>query len=344
MSNFVKKAAVAVMSLFFAISSVRAAFAHNFILTPDKFGAAVGESAGIAATFTHEVGKGQYPVFSLTAEHDDTVAAMLGQTGKTYVGVFDGSLVISADLTGSGHSASFKVHYNNGQEILIPEASSKPYDLDTGKVTDSRVADSDYATFSISQAGTAAVAGDIKMALNIGFMTGGLSMSAENVAYSKTFLNLTNDGMAAKKFGGNDVMEIVFAKEVPEGGIKVGDTVQFQVLHKGRPLANAEVHASYIGAEAEYGGPGIGWENDDSLGKSNTDSDGFVAFTFDHASGSFVGLEYADPDDGRGYTAGVMFDVAGGGSGNPSGGGCDAGATGLLAIGLVTLGAWKKRK
>jgi uncharacterized GH25 family protein len=69
MGNFVKKAAVAVMSLFFAISSIHAAFAHNFTLTPDKFEVYSGERVGIAATFTHEIGKGRYPAFGLTTEH-----------------------------------------------------------------------------------------------------------------------------------------------------------------------------------------------------------------------------------------------------------------------------------
>jgi uncharacterized GH25 family protein len=333
MSNFVKKAAVAILSLFFAISSIPAALAHNFTLIPDKFESSAGESTGIAATFTHEIGKGQYPVFSLMTEHDDVF-------GGKYAGVYDGPLVISANI----HSASFKVHYNNGKEAPISNSSFKPYDLDKREITDSRIADSDYATFPIDQAGTAAVVGDIKMTLNIGFMTTNTSATGENVAYSKTFLNLTNDGMATKRFGGDDVLEVVFAEEVPQGGIKIGDTVKFKLLFKGNPLADADVHASYIGAEATYKGPGEGWVNDSAGGEAKTDSDGFVSFSFDHASGWLVGVEHADTSDNKEYVGVTMFNVASKSSGDSGGGGCDAGLGASLPAGLPILLAFFLRK
>jgi hypothetical protein len=323
------------LSLFFAISSIPSAFAHNFTLVPDKFEVPVGEKTGIAATFTHDIGKGQYPVFGLATVHDDTIAATTGSPGATYVGIFDGPLAISADI----YSASFKVHYNNNQAIEIPNDSFEPYDLDTREAADSRIADSDYASFSINQAGTAVAVGDIKMALNIGFMTMGFSMFSETVAYSKTFLNLTNDGMATKQFGGNDVLEVVFAEEVPQGGIKVGDTVKFKVLHKGSPLPAVDVHASYIGAEATYEGPGEGWVNDSAGGEAKTDNNGFASFTFDHASGWLVSVEYADPlDNNKGYTGGAMFDVVSKDSGDGgSGGGCSVGFGALPLMGLPVL-------
>jgi hypothetical protein len=342
MSNFVKKAAVAVLSLFFAISSIPAAFAHNFTLIPDKFEVSAGENTSIAATFTHDIGKGQYPVFGLTTEHVDPF-------GSAYVGVYDGPFVISANI----HSASFKVHYNNGQQIQISNDSFKPYDLDTREVADSRIADSDYATFSINQAGTAAVVGDIKMTLNVGVMTMGISMPGENVAHSKTFLNLTNDGMATRRFGGDDVLEVVFAEEVPQGGIKIGDTVKFKVLFEGNPLPDTDVHASYIGAKAAYEGPGEGWVNDGAGGEAKTDNDGFVSFTFDRASGWLIGVEYTDTSDNdKGYVGVAMFNVAspnsdGGssngsdGSGSSGGGGCSTGfgtwGLGALAVLAVAL-------
>ncbi|MDR0648240.1 MAG: DUF4198 domain-containing protein [Synergistaceae bacterium] len=328
MSNLGKKAAVAILSLFFAISSISAALAHNFTLVPDKFGVSVGESTGIAATFTHEIGKGQYPVFGLTKEHTDPFEAK-------YVGVYDGPFVISADIS----SASFKVHYNDGQETQIPESSFSPYDLDKGEITDARISDSDHASFLVTQAGTAAVAGDIKMTLYVGVMTMGVSFPGENVAYSKTFLNLTNDGMATKRFGGDDVLEVVFAEEVPQGGIKAGDTVKFKVLFKGSPLAGESVHATYIGAEATYGGPGEGWVNDSEGGEATTDGDGFVSFTFDHASGWLVGVEYEDKsDDDKGYVGVAMFNVASKGSGGSgSSGGCDAGLGAVLSLSCLTV-------
>jgi hypothetical protein len=181
------------------------------------------------------------------------------------------------------------------------------------------------------------VVGEIKMALNVGFMTMPVSASNEVVAHSKTFLNLTNDGMAAKRFGGDDVLEVVFAEEVPKDGIKIGDTVKFKVLYKGSPLANADVNASYIGADATYGGPGEGWVNllfeDEPL---HTDSDGFVTLTFDHASGWLVVVEEIDVDSNTEYVGGVMFDVASKGSGD-SGGGCNSGFGASLMAGLPLL-------
>jgi hypothetical protein len=216
------------------------------------------------------------------------------------------------------------------------------------KITDERVADSDYATFPIDHAGTAAVVGEVKMTLNVGFMTMPMSASNEVVAHSKTFLNLTNDGIATKQFGGDDVLEVVFAEEVPKDGIKIGDTVKFKVLYMGSPLANADVNASYIGAEAVYGGPGEGWVNllfeDEPL---HTDGDGFVTLTFDHASGWFVVVESIDEDSNTEYVGGVMFNVASeGGDGGGSGGGCSAGfgALGLAALAVLAASLKKKLK
>jgi Synergist-CTERM protein sorting domain-containing protein len=187
------------------------------------------------------------------------------------------------------------------------------------------------------------------MALNVGFMTMPVSASNEVVAHSKTFLNLTNDGMATKQFGGDDVLEVVFAEEVPKDGIKIGDTVKFKVLYKGSPLANADVNASYIGAEATYGGPGEGWVNllfeDEPL---HTDNDGFVTLTFDHASGWLVVVELVDEDSETEYVGGAMFNVASKDDDNSddnddsddssdSDSGCDAGFGVSLLAGLPAL-------
>jgi hypothetical protein len=334
MNNFVKKVAVAVLSFSFIISSISATLAHNFILTPDNFGVSVGESNGIAATLTHAIGKGMYPIFSLTTEHELYGGYM------SYVGINDGPFAISADIT----SASFKVHYKDGQPTSIHESSFRPYNLDKREIIDSQIADSDYATFSINQAGTAVVVGDIRMTL-YGEFKGNNVFQEDKVAYSKTFLNLTNDGMATKRFGGDNVLEVVFAEEVPQGGIKIGDTIKFQVLFKGKPLPMLDegIHASFIGAETTYDGPGEGWVNEGYL-EAETDSNGFVSFTFDHASGWFVGVEYDNEDDSKGYVGGAMFNVASK-SGNDGGsGGCDAGLGISFLAGLPVLLASFLRK
>jgi uncharacterized GH25 family protein len=52
-------------------------------------------------------------------------------------------------------------------------------------------------------------------------------------------------GMAIKRLGSNGVLEVVFAEDVPAGGIVVGDTVKFKFFYKGQPLQNTQVNASY---------------------------------------------------------------------------------------------------
>ena len=328
--NIKKKFLILVLSVLWVFTALPEAFAHNFVITPDKFNPSVGDKVGIAATFTHEMGKGQYPVFGLERV-DDFLTAF---NGPAVAGVYDGPFVISADITtGPNHSASFTVKYNNTSDT-IPNDSFKPYGSKLGRVLTGKeipLNDSDYATFDLKESGTAVVLGEIKMALNIGIPIMGYYMPpGESFMYVKTFLNLTNDGMAANQFDANDeYLEIVFADEVPQGGIKLGDEVKFQALFKGQPLQNADVHSSYIGADVTYEGPGEGWVNDSYL-EGKTDNDGYVSFTFDHAAGWLVGMEHEDA--GEAYMGGVMFNVTSE-ENRSSGGGCSAtGGSGLLAF------------
>jgi hypothetical protein len=54
--------------------------------------------------------------------------------------------------------------------------------------------------------------------------------------------------MATQRLGGNGVLEVVFAEDVPTDGLKVGDTVKFRFYLDGVPLQNAPVFAAYDGA------------------------------------------------------------------------------------------------
>jgi hypothetical protein len=191
--------------------------------------------------------------------------------------------------------------------------------------------DYDYAQFEVKEPGTVVINGNFSGAKdesgNFGF--------GSSYSHVKAFLNLTNDGTATKRFGGGGVLEVVFAEDVPAGGLKVGDEVKFRFYHNGVPLKNAPVFAAYEGApvyEEEEEGQII--EVNDYL-NGVTDGDGIASFTLDHAAGWFVGAfryENEGTPDLREYGGGVVFGVSEEREEDAGSGGCNAGARGGLGI------------
>jgi hypothetical protein len=97
--------------------------------------------------------------------------------------------------------------------------------------------------------------------------------------------------------------EVVFADDVPEGGVKEGSAVKFRFYVKGDLQSGKEVHASYLDAPI-HEDPAEGPMNDDWFAKV-TDSDGYATFLLDHAGTWFVSMA----DEDAGYTGGIMFNV-----------------------------------
>jgi hypothetical protein len=142
----------------------------------------------------------------------------------------------------------------------------------------------------------------------------------------------------SKWLGGNDVLEVAFAQNVPDGGIVIGDTVTFKFLYKGQPLKNTEVNAAYVGAPVYF-------DEDEKVDANEaymttiTDEKGEASFTFDHQAGWFVGKTIINEDDEE-YGGGVMFEVSKTRNVGSGGGGCDTGTLALfvsagLAIGMI---------
>jgi uncharacterized GH25 family protein len=158
----------------------------------------------------------------------------------------------------------------------------------------------DKAVFSVTQSGTAVLEGRFE---------GVISPTEKTVSHAKTFLNLSADGMATKRLGGDNFLEVVFAEEIPAGGIKEGDTVKFRFYHLGKLMKNVPVFAAYIGApeyEAEEEGSLVAVN--DYLEKE-TDGNGEASFLFDHAAGWFVGA-FAGAGEDAEYGGGLMFEVS----------------------------------
>ena len=288
-----KKFNVLILSAIFAFSLIPAAFAHKFVLFPDSFDAPVGGQAGVYWTFTEVIGKPEYSRF-LT------------------------------DFVYNSMETPTEARYASGRVDAIPDADFEPYDSASRSVVAPEVSDSDHAAFSVAEAGTVMIHGKFKGQIDPNVIPG---VSSWSYAHVKAFINLTNDGMATKRVGGNDYLEAVFAEDVPARGVRVGDTVRFKFYLGGAPLANAPVFAAYDGAPThtvmENGQPVT---VNDYL-EAETDGDGVAEFTFDHAAGWFVGA-FADEGQDPEYVGGVVFGVGekGGGSG------CDAGFSGLALL------------
>jgi hypothetical protein len=254
--------------------SARTAFAHKFALTPENFTVGVGASARAYGTFTEIIGAAEYS-FSLTGT--------LCKPGTMNVDV--------------------KLAHSDGTETPIPDSAFEPYSSKTKSVvSDVNQSDSERVSFTVTKPGTSVLNG--KFSGQFVFLPDGVTSRS----HVKAFLNLTNDGMATKRLGGGDVLEVVFAEDVPAGGVSEGSVVKFRFYHKGAPLANAPVFAAYAGAPVytvKEGDADV--EVNDYLEKV-TDGGGYATFLLDHAAGWFVGA-FVHETSGDEYGGGLIFDV-----------------------------------
>jgi hypothetical protein len=252
------------------------AFAHKFVLTPDSFSIPQGGTAGIAATFTEIIGT---PEFSLSV------------TGTFY----------------DPMETVFEAVYSGTGAVPIDRSAFKPYDSRTMTAVEPEKSDIEYARFQVTGSGTIVVHGSFRGTMDLSKFGG--SGESTSISHVKTFLNLTGDGIATERLGGDDVLEAVFSEEVPSGGIKEGSAVEFKFYHKGQPLRNAPVFAAYIGAPSYSAMEGDSEvELNDYLEKT-TDENGAAVFLLDHAGGWFVGA-FVDEGKNPEYGGGLMFEAA----------------------------------
>lgn len=178
------------------------------------------------------------------------------------------------------------VSYADGTREEISAASFKLNASDPAKATGS------VADVKIAKKGTAVVNGIFEM----------LKDGKKTRCFAKTFINLTDDGMATKRLGDSSVAEIVFLDNVK--AVKNGDTIRVKAFLKGKPLAGAEISATFDGAPARSSdGP----ENEYIT--VETDKNGEASFKVDSAKLWGITLEYTDGSDKIRYRSSALFPV-----------------------------------
>lgn len=305
-----KKIFLTTLFVFAFVFRASTAFAHKFVLTPENFDAALEEENAVYGTFTEIIGTPEYS-FSMT--------------GTIY----------------NPMEVSVEIVYNDGSASLIAEDTFEPYDSRAGNVVAVEESDCDYAPFTLTKDGTAVLHGKFRGTIDLSQFGG--SGTATSVSHVKTFLNLTADGTAGKRLGGDGVLEVVFAEEIPKGGLVAGKEVRFKFYHLGAPMANKPVFAAYSGAPVhtiDENGQEV--EVNDYL-EATTDQDGEAVFLLDRAAPWFVGA-FAGEGTSEEYGGGIIFNAA---RNNESGGGggCDSGAVSWSVFGLLAgIAAFLSRK
>ncbi|MDR2523803.1 MAG: extracellular solute-binding protein [Synergistaceae bacterium] len=264
------------LSVLLVLAAASAAFAHKFVLAPGNFEVAVGEEKGVYGTFTEIIGTPEYS-FSMT-------------------GTFYNPMDVNVEVV-----------YNDESKTPIGNADFRPYDSKTNSVVPVEQSDCEYAPFTVTKAGTTVLHGNFRGTVDLSQFGG--SGTAMSISHVKTFLNLAADGMAAKRLGGDQVLEVVFAEEVPADGLKEGSAVKFRFYHKGLPMKNASVFAAYSGAPSHtVMESGQEVQVNDYLEKI-TDENGEAVFLLDHAAAWFVGA-FASEGSAEEYGGGLMFKVS----------------------------------
>lgn len=185
------------------------------------------------------------------------------------------------------------VQYASGAEVPLGGAGFKPTNVKEPADTDPRRSTAGVDRFQIASEGTAVLHGKFEMTNKDGKRT---------VCFAKTLLNLTNDGMATKRYAGDDVAEILFKKDVK--GYKKGDKVAVRVLLKGKPIAGAEVSATFDGAP-----PQSADEPENEYLTVKTNAQGEAEFTLDRAALWAVTFEYQNHADGIRYRSSALFEA-----------------------------------
>jgi hypothetical protein len=255
--------------------------AHLPVVDLGGFSFPVGSSVRLTAGLAE-------PLISMVYSREQLLA--LGYAGNPGV----------ANLSGT-------VHYADGSKTLLAAGDFSPVNVANPANADPASADANVASFNIEKAGTVAVT--TRMDFNSG--------ERPTVAFGKTLINRVTDGVATRRLGDDDVLEIVFTDDAASATVKSGDTMNVQVFLRGKVLANAEVFATYDGAPRHMDSDEP--DNNEYL-HADTNADGKVAFVIDRSGNWVIGIEYIDeafdpqnpayaPSKGVRYRGTILFPV-----------------------------------
>ncbi len=228
----------------------------------------------------------------------DKMKAAKGEAVTVWAGLAEPLVALDmskAMLFSMGYESTMEaaVQYPDGTESLLPADAFVPANAKNPADTAWATATAEAGRLQIAAEGTAVLHGKFTM-LN--------KEKKRTVCFGKTFLNLTDDGMLTKRYAGDDVAEIVFKDNVKS--FPKGKEIAVQVLLKGKPLADAEVSATFDGAPAKKADSP---ENEYLTVK--TDATGEAKFTPDSANLWVITIEYTDPGDGIRYRSSALFQV-----------------------------------
>lgn len=263
----------------FVLAAAGCASAHLLVANPDKFSAPVGEQVRLATALSE-------PLITMVYSRESLLARNIaGNPGV-------------ANLSGS-------VFYKDGAATALAPAGFAAVCTTDAANTNPASADANVVSFKVEKEGTVVVT------TRLDFNSG----KRPTIAFAKTFLNRAADGATTRRVAGDDVLEIVPADDV--ASVAKNDTVKVQVFLRGKPLAGAEVSATYDGAPRA--GQGDEPDNNEYL-HVKTDADGKASFTMDREGTWVIGVEYIDeafdpqnpaytPSNGARYRGTLLFPV-----------------------------------
>ncbi len=221
---------------------------------------------------------------------------------------------------------SAKYHYNNGAKIQLP--AFQDYDDPNG--TAMTGFDSYISLGKVERNGTVILEAGVELPMG---------PETKYFGHTKQILNAEAYGFSMTTLGengilGEDMVEIVPMTDLAKAF--VGQSLQFKILFRGQPLANAEIEWADEKSEVFEGDEGP--ENLQSLGTS--DAEGVFSFSPQNQGLSFLAVMHSVPATGGTpmsyYSGSLIFNVQSPSSG--SGGGCNAGVgSGASAFLLLPL-------
>ncbi len=251
--NIKKRLLRTAISVFSVILLAGSASAHLPVVNPEKFSVPVGDSVK-AITGLSE------PLLDMIYSRERLLALKLaGNPGVV-------------DMSGT-------IFFADGSKTVIESSGFTPVNTKNPANTDPISADANAVVLKIEKEGTAVAA--LRLDFN--------SKNRPTSSFAKTFINRTSDGMAMKRLGGDEVLEIVMLDDV--SSVKRDDTVRAQVFLRGKPLSNAVISATYDGAPRRVDSDEP--DNNEYL-YADSNADGKVSFTMDRAGIWVIGVEYID--------------------------------------------------
>jgi hypothetical protein len=256
--------------------------AHLLVVSPDVFSCPVESSIKLTSGLSE-------PLLTMAYSREGLLAR--GHAGDPGV----------ANLSGA-------IDYADGEKKVLGPDAFVPANLADPANANPASADVSVISFKVEKPGT------VTVTASLSFNSG----TRPTLAFGKTFLNRAADGAGLKRFGGDEVLEIVFTDDAASAAIKTGDTVNVGVFLRGKPLAGANVSATYDGAPRHEDSDEP--DNNEYL-HADTNAEGKTAFVVDRPGTWVIGVEYVDeafdprnpaysPSKGVRYRGTVLFPVA----------------------------------